>query len=219
MGHGPTSVRRSRFHDCADWDNRVATARAIGPKTADQIRRRSRRSASKAGRAVYLFSLHTIYRVLRISLMHLMQSVHQDRSDHFVQHGQRIIPRIFFWSNCAHRATRDRAASVGPNPPRRNAVRRRSKERLMAAACSRGAPTAMHVPAPLSLSLSRLRMDAALTRPGGGEPRPQCSFRRLTLPQVDIAGQFSAGSASGSCGLAVAGSSRGRNACPCGSLS
>jgi len=130
-GHGPTCVRRSRFHDCADlvarWEaraaranqrvrgmvlDRVATAGAIGPKTADGIWRRSRRSASKAGRAVYLFSLHTIYRVLRISLMHLMQSAHQDRSDHFVQHGQRIISRIFFWSNCAHGATRDRAASV-----------------------------------------------------------------------------------------------------------
>jgi len=125
--------------------NRVATARAIGPKTADGIWRRSKRSASKAGGAVYLFSLHTIYRVLRISLMHLLQSVHQDRSDHFVQHGQRIISRIFFWSNCAHRAIRDRAASVGPNPPRRNPLRRRSKERLMATACSRGVPTAMHV--------------------------------------------------------------------------
>jgi len=55
-------------------------------------------------------------------------------------------------------------------------------------------------------------MDAALTRPGGGEPRPQCSFGPLTLPQPNIAGQFSVGSASGSCGLAVAGSSRGCSA-------
>jgi len=128
--------------------NRVATDRAIGPKTPGAIWRRSRRSASKAERAVYLFSLHTIYGVLRISLMHLLRSEHQDRSDHFVQHGQRTNSRIFFWSNCAHRAIRDRAASVGPNPPRRNALRRRSKERLMATACSRGVPTAMHVPAP-----------------------------------------------------------------------
>jgi len=81
--------------------NRVATARAIGPKTAAGIWRRSRRSASKRGRAVYLISLHTIYRVLRISLMHLLQSAHQDRSDHFVQHGQRMLSGIFFWSNCA----------------------------------------------------------------------------------------------------------------------
>jgi len=35
------------------------------------------------------------------------------------------------------------------DPPRRNGLRRRRKERLMATACSRGVPTAMHVPAAL----------------------------------------------------------------------
>jgi len=51
----------------------------------------------------------------------------------------------------------DRAASVGPNPPRRNALRRRSKERLMATACSRRVPTAMHVAA-LSI-VTRMRSE------------------------------------------------------------
>ncbi len=175
MGHGSTGVRRSQVL------NRVATARAIGPKTAAGIWRQSRRSASKAGRAVNLtFSTYN-------------------------------IRRFTDFANAPNAVCTSRPIGSFCPAWTKNYFQNFLLDQLRAP-CDKGqgcdGAERSRIPRPL-------RMDAALTRPGGGQPRPQCSFRPLTLPQVDIAGQFSAGSASGSCGLALAGSSRGCDAGAC----
>ena len=68
---------------------------------ADLIGRRSGRWAKKAGGTIYVFPPYTIYGVLPISLMQLFHFLCLDRSDHFVQHGERIFSRILFWRSCA----------------------------------------------------------------------------------------------------------------------
>ena len=77
QGHGPTCVRPSRFHDCADlrecgvgrFSGGLADVRpvAAGPWRTDLLWRRTGGLRKTRMRSLTIVSLYTIYGVLRIS--------------------------------------------------------------------------------------------------------------------------------------------------------